>query len=174
MLPKALILMVCASLTLSPVAHAIGSGTSYATPDELQGASKSAEYIAGNYPGAVLMPVNLWGAVMRSGLYHIPSQTDLLTLLSFAGGPGKDAELDEVTIRRKNKSGEEIIQVNVRNLLSRRGSGTPPLLEPNDYVLIPARDEGISPNTLKMVTVLSAIVGVVLSGLAISDRFRSK
>lgn len=38
-------------------------------------------------PGQETMRVGVWGAVSQPGLYEIPSETNLLSLLSIAGGP---------------------------------------------------------------------------------------
>lgn len=38
-------------------------------------------------PGESTVRVNVWGDVRQSGLYEIPVGTDLLDLLSMAGGP---------------------------------------------------------------------------------------
>lgn len=51
-------------------------------------------------PGEVTMLVNVWGFVEKPGRYEIPISTDLMELLSFAGGPMQYAKLDEVKITR--------------------------------------------------------------------------
>ena len=51
-------------------------------------------------PGEITMQVNVWGFVQKPGRYEIPISTDLVELLSFAGGPMQYAKLDEVKIIR--------------------------------------------------------------------------
>jgi protein involved in polysaccharide export with SLBB domain len=38
------------------------------------------------------MQVNIWGFVKNPGRYEVPSSTDLIQLISFAGGPVQYAE----------------------------------------------------------------------------------
>jgi protein involved in polysaccharide export with SLBB domain len=51
-------------------------------------------------PGEITMQVNVWGFVQKPGRYEIPISTDIVELLSFAGGPMQYAKLDEVKIIR--------------------------------------------------------------------------
>jgi len=51
-------------------------------------------------PGELTMQVNLWGFVKNPGRYEVPSSTDLIQLISFAGGPVQYAKLDEVKLTR--------------------------------------------------------------------------
>jgi hypothetical protein len=58
-------------------------------------------------PGELTMQVNVWGYVRNPGRYEIPTSTDLIQLLSYAGGPIQDAKIDEVKVTRfiKRESG---------------------------------------------------------------------
>jgi protein involved in polysaccharide export with SLBB domain len=47
-----------------------------------------------------LPQVNIWGYVRNPGRYEIPTSTDLVQLISFAGGPIQDANMDKVKITR--------------------------------------------------------------------------
>ncbi|MGD0035717.1 MAG: hypothetical protein ABSC53_00310 [Bacteroidota bacterium] len=51
-------------------------------------------------PGEITMQVNVWGFVQKPGRYEIPISTDLVELLSYAGGPEQYAKIDEVKITR--------------------------------------------------------------------------
>src|SRR4051812_16725778 len=70
------------------------------------------EFVSGDYPGAVLMRVNLWGAVGKPGIHFVPAQTDLVTLLSFAGGPSEAAKMSGLYIKRWTSGKEFVIEVN--------------------------------------------------------------
>lgn len=142
----------------------------FSTTEELTDASRGNEFVSGTFPGAVLMQVNLWGAVGKAGIYHVPTQTDLLTLLSYAGGPTKEAKLDEVKIKRRTKGQEQIINLSLRDSFERHEANGI-VLEPNDIIMLETKEEAISTNTLKTVTFISAILGIVISGIIISDRF---
>lgn len=60
---------------------------------------------AGSYyyvakPGDLTMQINIWGQVRNPGRYEVSTSTDLVQVLSFAGGPTADAKLDEVKVTR--------------------------------------------------------------------------
>jgi protein involved in polysaccharide export with SLBB domain len=58
-------------------------------------------------PGELTMQVNVWGYVNHPGRYEIAITTDLLQLISLAGGPAPDADVDKVKVTRflKTESG---------------------------------------------------------------------
>ncbi len=59
----------------------------------------------------LLMRVNVWGFVQKPGQYMVPKDTDLISLISFAGGPREQAKLSKIKlIRRENDSGSEHVQ----------------------------------------------------------------
>ena len=60
----------------------------------------AASYYYVSKPGELTMQVNVWGFVRNPGRYEVPTSTDLVQLVSFAGGPLQDAVLDEVKITR--------------------------------------------------------------------------
>jgi len=63
------------------------------------GASSAAYYYISK-PGEITMSVNLWGYVRNPGRYEVPISTDLIMLLSYAGGPLREADLGSVRIAR--------------------------------------------------------------------------
>jgi hypothetical protein len=60
-------------------------------------------------PGELTKTVNLWGFVSLPGRYEIPVATNLVQLITYAGGPREYALMDEVKIYRLNVNGERII-----------------------------------------------------------------
>lgn len=62
--------------------------------------ASAASYYFVSKPGELTMQVNIWGYVRNPGRYEIPTSTDLVQLVSFAGGPVQDAKLDEVKVTR--------------------------------------------------------------------------
>ena len=62
--------------------------------------TSSASFYYLSKPGEVTMLINIWGAVRNPGRYEVPTSTNLVHLLSYAGGPTPDAELDEVRVTR--------------------------------------------------------------------------
>jgi hypothetical protein len=91
---SAILALVC--LSAFPVAaQTTESGLA---PSLSRGSAASYYYIG--KPGELTMNVNLWGAVKSPGRYEVPSSTDLVQLLSFAGGPLEQASLDDIKITR--------------------------------------------------------------------------
>jgi hypothetical protein len=137
------------------------------------GGMGGAEYVSGNYPGAILMPVNLWGAVGKPGIHHVPTQTDLVTLLSLAGGPGADAEIDHITIKRRFSGEEQVIRVDADDILNKPGVRSP-VLEANDIIIVPREKPPISNTTLTTVTFAATVLSAILAGVAISIQLKNK
>ncbi|MFQ5754269.1 MAG: SLBB domain-containing protein, partial [bacterium] len=98
--------------------------------------------------GEVLMKVNILGYVQRPGQYLIPRQTDLISLIAFAGGFRDGANISQVRIIRtrnfeqgangQNDKNEKIktLSVNVKNYFEAAERGKIPTLEGGDIVLI--------------------------------------
>jgi protein involved in polysaccharide export with SLBB domain len=55
-------------------------------------------------PGELTMQVNVWGMVNHPGRYEISITTDLLQLISLAGGPTPDADVNAVKVTRYLKT----------------------------------------------------------------------
>lgn len=68
---------------------------------DVKGKAPGSEYVSGDFSHPVLMQVNLWGGVTKPGIHYVPVHTDLITLLSYAGGPVEGAKLNEIVIKRK-------------------------------------------------------------------------
>lgn len=101
------------------------------------GASSAAYYFISK-PGEITMSINLWGYVRNPGRYEIPISTDLVQLLSYAGGPLAEADLGSVKISRVVRRDDGIrtveFTVNLRHLdkLDDKARG----LEPGDTIFV--------------------------------------
>ncbi len=78
----------------------------------------------------------IWGQVRKPGLYIVPDNTDLLTLISLAGGPSEDAKLTKVKIVRPTTKGKKIIIVNLKKYMENGDKDLIPILKPGDTVII--------------------------------------
>jgi hypothetical protein len=80
----------------------------------LTGSSNAAYYFISK-PGEITMPINLWGYVKNPGRYEVPISTDLIQLMSFAGGPLADADLGSVKVTRvvRREGGVRKVEYNV-------------------------------------------------------------
>ena len=74
----------------------------FALPSEFEGIKKEAGalFYSASAKGKVLIPVNIWGEVNKTGLHFVPVDTDLVQGLSLAGGPKSSAALDHIKLTR--------------------------------------------------------------------------
>ncbi len=87
--------------------------------------SISAYSYEGNRSGVEKLKMNVYilGRVAKPGLYLVPDDTDFLTLLALAGGPGEDAKLSKIRVIRPasavldNKKDAEIIWINLKKYM---------------------------------------------------------
>jgi len=79
----------------------------------------------------VLMEVQLWGHVSKPGLYQVPLKTDIIKLISLAGGPLPSADMKRVMILRKGENKN----VDISKALN--SADTKVYLEPGDVVIVP-------------------------------------
>ena len=85
----------------------------------------------------LLIRVNIWGKVTRPGQYFVPASTDLITLISVAGGPIARSRLTDIRVVRTNEQGEdEVILVNVKKFLKTGDKRLIPALKPEDTVVV--------------------------------------
>lgn len=130
------------------------------------------EYFAGAYPGAVMMKVNLIGGVHKPGVYNVPVNTELNSVISYAGGPTKEAELDEIVIRSKLGNNYKVKKVDLKEFFE-NPEKAPYKLRPDDYVYVNQSEDLVNNNVFRASMVVSAIVGALLSAILI-DRTLEK
>lgn len=63
-------------------------------------------------PAEFTILVNVWGFVQKPGMYEVPSSTNLVQLISYAGGPMQYAKLNRVRIIRIVMDEENAILTN--------------------------------------------------------------
>ncbi|MFO7896875.1 MAG: SLBB domain-containing protein [Candidatus Cloacimonadales bacterium] len=78
----------------------------------------------------------IWGQVRKPGLYIVPDDTDLLTLLSSAGGPTENAKLSKVRIIRPTSDGEKVIMVDLEEYMRTGDDKLIPVIQPGDTVIL--------------------------------------
>ena len=92
-------LLLLSFLLIASSVHAFAQTSQSGLAPTLPSASAASYYYIAK-PGELTMQVNVWGFVKNPGRYEVPSSTDLIQLLSFAGGPIQYAKLDEVKLTR--------------------------------------------------------------------------
>ncbi len=127
------------------------------------GGGSSAYYFVGK-TGELTITVNLWGFVRNPGRYEVPSSTDLVQLISYGGGPLKEAKLKNVRIIRSVREDttivEKVIKVNVEKIIE---DGEPsPILLPGDTVVVP----GGSIDVIKDILAILRDIGLAAGGIA--------
>lgn len=94
-------------------------------------------------PTGVNMELNLWGYVKYPGRYRIPINTTFMDLISYAGGPTDESNLEEIRIIRdannQNKK-PSVIKLNYEDILWEDKISTQPkmnpVLQPGDVIVI--------------------------------------
>ena len=148
---KKIALLLCLAQLFTGVAWAAGSPPTL--PKQIE---RGAQYYIGD-ENQLMMKVNIWGRVEKPGQYFVPSDTDLITLISVAGGPADKSRIDNVRVVRIGTSGEEqVINVNIKKYLKTGERTLIPDLKPEDTIIVSG----------SMWYIFSAIVTVV-SQLAI-------
>ncbi len=104
-------------------------------------------------PGEKLMiRVHVWGEVAKPGQYLVPDGTNVLELISQAGGPTPFSNLKNICLTRnmvhdsqeaktaskqaKIPYGKQIIRINLKSYLNSKNSNSLPLLKPGDVVMV--------------------------------------
>jgi len=102
--------------------------------------------------------VHIWGEVNRPGEYLVPDGTNVLELISRAGGPTQYSNLSKVTLTRareyhrncekegggfssdsspgKTQEGKRVIKINLRKYLEGDSYQSLPVLQPGDVVRV--------------------------------------
>ena len=151
---------------------------------DLKGPQQTAEYIFRNSARDNLISVQLFGSVARPGLYYVPDDTDLLKLLTLAGGVNNVGELQEVFVHKsepkswlsydrnflKQVSGTAY-KVDVDGFLKKSSAFKPLKMAHQDFIYVPRREPFISEDAYRAVTVASVVLSAILTGFLI-DQYR--
>jgi protein involved in polysaccharide export with SLBB domain len=123
-------------------------------------------------PGELTMQVNLWGFVKNPGRYEVPSSTDLVQLISFAGGPVEYAKMDEVKIthavRSDSATSNRTIVVDLENL--DRVKGEMLKLYPGDTIFIDHTGWLTLRDAFNVITVAAVITTAVAQVIWVSRK----
>ena len=98
--------------------------------------SQAAQYYLGT-ADEIVVPINIWGFVKNPGQYMVPNNTDLISLLSYAGGPVEGAKVSKIRIVRSDIQIEKkVLTINVKKYLETGDTRLIPLLRPGDTVVV--------------------------------------
>jgi hypothetical protein len=158
-------ILILFSALLLPL-HAIAQDLNALRADDAGAeGGRAAQYFLGD-KNAIYITVNVWGKVNKPGQYNVPSGTNLLTLLSAAGGPGSYSRLDNVRIVRLVNQREEILEIDVRRYLNTGDISLIPELKPGDTVVV----SGSAYNWIANAVDVVAKVGILLNAVVLMQR----
>ena len=123
--------IIIVGIALSSIAQTEGSGISSFNPGAVY------QY-SGSLTGTEQLKIRtyIWGQVRNPGLYIVPDDTDLLTLISSAGGPTENAKLSKIRVIRSTVDGEKVINVDMKEYLETGQTELIPILKPGDTVIV--------------------------------------
>jgi len=149
-------------LTLFLTLSIIITSVVFAQTNNMAQGSGAAQYILGSRD-QVLMAVNIWGFVGKPGQYMVPYGTDLISLLSYAGGPREEAKIKSIKVIRggdgEKKQGE-VIKVNVKEFLEKGNSEEIPTLKPGDTVVVSGTTFNFVRNSLDFIVRVAALAQI--------------
>ncbi|MFA7056742.1 MAG: SLBB domain-containing protein [Candidatus Cloacimonadales bacterium] len=123
-----IVIVLCLFSSMLAGQDAISSGINNASAYSFSGASGDKEQLKIN--------AYIWGEVKSPGLYLVPDNTDILTLIALAGGPSDDARLQDIRIVRSYGEQEETISVDLESYLNSGDKGYNYTLKPGDTVIV--------------------------------------
>jgi len=99
---------------------------------------KDPRYIIDPETGKLSMVIRVWGEVIRPGVTMVPSDADLISLISYVGGPTSRAKLNDIRIIRfnQNEGEERILHANIEAFLETGDDKYIPVVYPNDTIII--------------------------------------
>jgi competence protein ComEA len=133
---------------------------------EVKEPQRAAEYIYRSSPKESLIGVQLIGAVNKPGLYYIPTNTDILKLITLAGGTD-DADLANILVRKTDPGGTGVYELDVKKLMKSSADAKPFRLAQDDFVYIPKKEPWISNEVFRTVTVVSLLATIILTSVLI-------
>lgn len=116
-----------------------GAGAEYSAPE-------IGRYAIRTGPEDLLqIDVQIWGQVNRPGQYSVPDRTDLIGLMSWAGGPTESAKLRKVLVVRPYAEEDRVREIDIEQYLKSGDQRMIPRLSPGDVVVVPAtRSHGLT------------------------------
>lgn len=142
--------------------------------------SSPSEFVFESYPNQDLIPIRLLGAVKNAGLYHVPANMKLTTLLSLAGGTNNEADLENIVIGNDQQnvtspSGQEkaSLNLNLEEVL-KTGAKNDYTLASNDIVLIKNKSPLISNDSFRIISIVSVVLTALLTAVIIKDKLDKK
>ena len=133
---------------------------------EIKEPPRAAEYIYRSSPKESLIGVQLLGAVQKPGLYYIPANTDILKLLTLAGGI-EEANLSEVIVRKTDPTQAGVFELDMNKFMKTSTDSKPFKLTQDDLIIVPKKEPWISNDVSRTITLVSLVTSIVLTAVLI-------
>ncbi len=108
---------------------------------------------------------SIWGQVNHPGQYSFNSSADLFELISAAGGPTSNADINRVIVLREKDGTRHRFNLNRLAL-----SGQRFFLSTGDVVIIPESFWSKFKNGLPVITAVAAVANVAITAIILSQR----
>lgn len=80
--------------------------------------------------------IHIWGEVKNPGVYELPAGTDIVDLISQAGGPTEYADMNKITLTHRTIK-PKIEEINLNQYLTKKDTFNLSILEDGDILRIP-------------------------------------
>ncbi len=152
------------------------AATTEAAKNQKYNLSSPSEFVFESYPNQELIPIRLLGAVKNAGLYHVPANMKLTTLLSLAGGTSSEADLENIVIGNDQQNvvsasgvSQKSLNLNLEEVL-KSGAQNDYTLASNDIVLIKNKSPLISNDSFRIISIVSVLLTTLLTAVIIKDK----
>ena len=108
----------------------------------------------------VRMWINIWGHVNKPGNYLVYSTTDVITILTMAGGLKSGAAIDKIKLFREipDKYGDQTYIINMEEFIKTGERQYFPVVLPNDAFYVPQK---VSSYILSNVGLINTVMGAL-------------
>ena len=153
---------------LTSISMVLASVPGYAQSNffEIKEPPRAAEYIYRSSQKESLIGVQLLGAVKHPGLYYVPPNTDILKLVTLAGGI-EEANLSEVIVRKVDPAQAGVYELDMNKFMKSSADSKPFKLTQDDLIYIPKKEPWISNDVSRTITLVSLVTSIVLTAVLI-------
>lgn len=125
-------------------------------------------FVPGEQEKELMIIVHVWGEVNNPGRFIVRDGTNLLDIISEAGGPTRYASLKKVYVAHKRDENPHIEMINIRTYTERENIPIPVLL-PGDVVLVKRSTWGFLLDVGQLTGQMTVILNTIWLVLNISN-----
>ena len=111
--------------------------------------------------------VNVWGFVQTPGKFNVPSSTNLMQIISYAGGPTDRARLEDIRIvhdQTVDSSFTELVEIyNLDEFVRTGDTLLNPVIYPNDTIIVPGDALNVFREVLGIVRDVALVLGTLIA-----------